>query len=113
MELLMLKRSELELLDALVWASCITREDARKVAEGAASGRMLEYLGDNVGLAHHHAMAIVGGLSMAEWFERQPHAAARAIEQTGRSEPCAPTPTGTHLDCTEIHDVCPHKPETD
>lgn len=21
--------------------------------------------------------------------------------------------TGTHLDCTELHDVCPHKPETD
>jgi hypothetical protein len=159
-------QADLEVLDALVSAGCITREAAHQAATTAVAGFPVAYLREH-GLVDKHpgAALICERLALAEdrtvrgfscdcgtywpvetvgemelrtattcarcrvglaeeiraeqkrrgpWDgERWLALASELIDDDARLHP-----TGTHLDCTELHDVCPYSrtsqtPETD
>jgi hypothetical protein len=96
----MLPKEDLELIDALVWAGCISRSVAREVAVQAQPGKVATCITER-GLAPLIAppQVIIRALATAEAIAEE-WAVMRGL--------VAPPRTGTHLDCAEMHDVCPY-----
>jgi hypothetical protein len=115
MEVLMaLGKEDIELVDALVANGCISRPVGREVVVSAQPGRVASFIMERglCNLAAHSGYAIVERLAKYEaeridWNE----VTAEALEAINRHD--FSSRGRSHVDCAEMHDVCPHKPETD
>lgn len=106
-----LGRDDIDLIDALVWAGCINRVIAREVAANAQPGRVATYIVEK-GLVPMIAppQVIIAALAKGEGEDWNKTLAA-ALELVNRHD--FSSRGLSHVDCAELHDVCPHKPETD
>jgi hypothetical protein len=113
MELLMLPKEDLELIDALVWAGCLSRTAAREVASQAQPGKVATCITER-GLAPLIAppQVIIDRLARAE-FEYESMAAAckaagRALQRHG-----IPLSEVSRVEKNEGHRDLTDPPETD